>query len=337
MNIRFFKKFAFLVLITFSSSIIFAQQTEAYTNHLAAYNNAIELYNNKAYAAAQKIFKEVALKSESSTTLKSDSEYYTAMSAIKLNQVEADKMVINFVENNPNSNKKEKAFLNVGNYYFANKKAAYALKWYYKVNRNVLSTDNKKELDFKMGYALLSTGNLKLARKKFFPLINDARYGNDSRYYFGFIAYKQADYETAEIHLQEIAKQASYKSEVTYYLLDISFKDGRFKKSIEIGEKLLKDPKQKEISDISKIVGESYFNLKKYKEALPFLRAYKGKRGKWNNTDYYQLGYTYYKQNDFQNAVKNFNKIIDDKNSFSQNAYYHLAECYLYLDRNPKL
>tara|TARA_R110001606_G_scaffold214483_1_gene362344 strand:+ start:1796 stop:4828 length:3033 start_codon:yes stop_codon:yes gene_type:complete len=336
MNIRFFKKFAFLVLITFSSSIIFAQQTEAYTNHLAAYNNAIELYNNKAYAAAQKIFKEVALKSESSTTLKSDSEYYTAMSAIKLNQVEADKMVINFVENNPNSNKKEKAFLNVGNYYFANKKAAYALKWYYKVNRNVLSTDNKKELDFKMGYALLSTGNLKLARKKFFPLINDARYGNDSRYYFGFIAYKQADYETAEIHLQEIAKQASYKSEVTYYLLDISFKDGRFKKSIEIGEKLLKDPKQKEISDISKIVGESYFNLKKYKEALPFLRAYKGKRGKWNNTDYYQLGYTYYKQNDFENAVKNFNKIIDDKNSFSQNAYYHLAECYLYLDRKPE-
>lgn len=336
MNSRFFKNFAFLILICSSTNFISAQQTEMNANQYTAYNHAVELYNNKAYAAAQKTFKEVALETTEASNLKSDSEYYTAMCAIKLNQTEADKMVLNFVENNPNSNKKEKAFLNVGNYYFSNKKAAYALKWYSKVNRNVLSTENKKELDFKMGYAMLSTGSLTLARKKFLPLINDARYGNDSRYYYGFIAYKQADYDTAEIHLTEIAKQASYKNEATYYLLDISFKDGRFEKSIEIGKKLLVNKKQKERSDISKIVGESYFNLKKYNEALPYLRAYKGKRGKWNNTDFYQLGYTYYKQNDFENAVKNFNKIIGGKNNVSQNAYYHLAESYLYLERKPE-
>ena len=336
MNIRFFKNFALFTLILSSINFASAQQTEMNANNFTAYNHAIKLYNNKAYAAAQKTFNEVAQKTTQNSNLKSDSEYFTAMCAIKLNQTEADKMVLNFVENNPNSNKKEKAFLNVGNYYFSNKKAAYALKWYSKVNRNVLSTENKKELDFKMGYAMLSTGNLKLARKKFLPLINDARYGNDSRYYYGFIAYKQADYDTAETHLTEIAKQASYKNEATYYLLDISFKDGRFDKCIEIGKKLLVNKKHKNFSDISKIVGESYFNLKKYNEALPYLRAYKGKRGKWNNTDYYQLGYTYYKQNDFENAVKNFNRIIGDQNNVSQNAYYHLAESYLYLEKKPE-
>ena len=336
MKIRFLKNFAFLAFLTTSIISVSAQQTEMNANSFTAYNHAVKLYNNKAYAAAQKTFDEVAQNTPKNSNLKSDSEYYTAMCAIKLNQTEADKMVLNFVENNPNSNKKEKAFLNVGNYYFANKKAAYALKWYAKVNREVLSTENKKELDFKMGYAMLSTGNLKLARKKFLPLINDARYGNDSRYYYGFIAYKQADYDEAETHLTEIAKQASYKNEATYYLLDISFKDGRFEKCIEIGKKLLLNKKHKNRSDISKIVGESYFNLKKYNEALPYLRAYKGKRGKWNNTDYYQLGYTYYKQNDFENAVKNFNRIIGDQNDVSQNAYYHLAECYLYLEKKPE-
>ena len=336
MNIRFFKNFALLTLLFLLPSLVSAQQTEMNANSFTAYNHAVKLYNNKAYAAAQKTFSEIAQKTTQNSNLKSDSEYFTAMCAIKLHQTEADKMVLNFVENNPNSNKKEKAFLNVGNYYFSNKKAAYALKWYSKVNRDVLSTENKKELDFKMGYAMLSTGNLKLARKKFLPLINDARYGNDSRYYYGFIAYKQADYDTAETHLTEIAKQASYKNEATYYLLDISFKDGRFDKCIEIGKKLLINKKHKNFSDISKIVGESYFNLKKYNEALPYLRTYKGKRGKWNNTDYYQLGYTYYKQNDFENAVKNFNRIIGDQNNVSQNAYYHLAESYLYLERKPE-
>ncbi len=336
MNARFLKKFAFLTFLLVSITNITAQQTEMNANNYTAYNHAMKLYNNKAYAAAQKTFGEVAQNTTENSNLKSDSEYYKAMCAIKLHQTDADKMVLDFVENNPNSNKKEKAFLNVGNYYFANKKAAYALKWYTKVNRDILSTENKKELDFKMGYAMLATGSLKLARKKFLPLINDARYGNDSRYYYGFIAYKQADYDEAETHLTEIAKQASYKSEATYYLLDISFKDGRFEKCIEIGKKLLINKKQKNRSDISKIIGESYFNLKKYNEALPYLRAYKGKRGKWNNTDYYQLGYTYYKQNDFENAVKNFNKIIGDQNNVSQNAYYHLAECYLYLERKPE-
>jgi len=336
MNIRFFKNFVLLTLISLSTTFVSAQQTEMNANSFTAYNHAVKLYNNKAYAAAQKTFSEIVQKTVQNSNLKSDSEYYTAMCAIKLHQTEADKKVLNFVENNPNSNKKEKAFLNVGNYYFSNKKASYALKWYSKVNRDVLSTENKKELDFKMGYAMLTTGNLKLARKKFLPLINDARYGNDSRYYYGFIAYKQADYDTAETHLTEIAKQASYKNEATYYLLDISFKDGRFDKCIEIGKKLLVNKKHKNFSDISKIVGESYFNLKKYNEALPYLRAYKGKRGKWNNTDYYQLGYTYYKQNDFENAVKNFNRIIGDQNNVSQNAYYHLAESYLYLERKPE-
>ena len=326
---------AFATLFALSSTFVSAQKTEMNANRSAPYNNAVKLYNNKAYAAAQKSFSEVVAQ-PNTTTLQSDAAYYEAMCAIKLNQSSADEMVLRFVENYPNSNKKESAFLNVGHYYFANKKAAHALKWYTKVNREQLPTEQKKELDFKMGYALLSSGNLTRARKKFLPLINDARYGNDARYYYGFIAYKQADYDTAETHLTTIAKEASYKNEATYYLLDISFKDGRFEKCIEIGKKLLDSKKQKNASDISKIIGESHFNLKQYKEALPYLQQYKGKRGKWNNTDYYQLGYVYYKQNDFENAVKNFNKILGESNNVSQNAYYHLAESYLYLEQKPQ-
>ena len=127
MNIRFFKNFALFTLILSSINFVSAQQTEMNANNFTAYNHAIKLYNNKAYAAAQKTFSEVAQKTIQNSNLKSDSEYFTAMCAIKLNQTEADKMVLNFVENNPNSNKKEKAFLNVGNYYFSNKKAANAL------------------------------------------------------------------------------------------------------------------------------------------------------------------------------------------------------------------
>jgi tetratricopeptide (TPR) repeat protein len=336
MKYHILKKHIFLFTLLCFGFNILAQQTEIDANILADYNHATRLYNNKAYAAAQKTFYKVADWAKNNSSLKADATYFDAMCAIKLNQVGADKKVLKFVEENPNSNKKNKAYLNVGNYYFANKKASYSLKWYSKVNENVLSEANKKELSFKMGYALLATQNLTLAKKRFLPLINDPKYGNDSRYYYGFIAYKQEDYDIAEATLQEIADKGSYKSEVTYYLLDISFKAGRFERCIEVGLKLLEKAKNKEKSEISKIVGESYFNLKKYEEAIPYLKIYRGKRGKWNNTDYYQLGYAYYKQNDYENAVKYFNRIIDQKNNVSQNAYYHLGECYLNLEKKPE-
>src|SRR5690606_139177 len=64
--------------------------------------------------------------------------------------------------------------------------------------------------------------------------------------------------------------------------------------------------------------------------------AYQGKNGKWNNTDYYQLGYAYYKQNDFESAISEFNKIIGGNNSVAQNAYYHLGESYVNLGKKQE-
>ena len=328
---RFFTGFIFLISVAG-----FSQQTIVDVSSATKYNDALELFNNKAYAAAQKVFNTVNKTAEISSNLKSDAAYYEAMCSVRLNQPEADKKVLTFIEENPNSSKKNKASFNVANYYFANKKAAYALKWFQKVNVDILSKEDRKELNYKMGYAYLVTKNLILAKNKFLPLINDPKYGNDSRYYYGYIAYKLEDYGIAESTLKEIADNETYRVEISYYLLDISFQAGKFERCVVVGEELIKTVKRKEKSEISKIIGESYFNLKKYSEAIPYLKGYSGKKGKWNNTDFYQLGFAYYKQNDFENAISNFNKIIDEKNYVAQNAYYHLGECYLNLDKKTE-
>jgi TolA-binding protein len=87
---------------------------------------------------------------------------------------------------------------------------------------------------------------------------------------------------------------------------------------------------------LSKIIGESYFNLEQYSESILFLEGYKGKRGKWSNTDYYQLGYAHYKQKNYDKAISEFNKIVSGNNSVAQNAYYHLGESYINLDKKQE-
>jgi len=333
MKYHFFKKEMLSLCFFFVALPFLSQQTIANATDITNYNSGLNLYNTKAYAAAQKMFYTFRKTKNIGSNLKANASYYEAMCAIKLNQQDADKKVLSFVEKHPNSNKKNGAFFNVGTYYFANKKAAYALKWFQKVTIDELSDEDQKELNFKMGYCFLMTNNLALANKRFLPLINDAKYGNDSRYYYGFIAYKLEDYDIAESTLKEIADNESYRAEISYYLLDISFKFGNFERCIKVGLELFSTIEKKLKSDVSKIIGESYFNLKEYAAAIPYLKDYGGIKGKWNNTDFYQLGYAYYKQKDFKNAINNFNKIIDEKNTVSQNAYYHLGECYMNLDK----
>src|SRR5690606_16085729 len=101
---------------------------------------------------------------------------------------------------------------------------------------------------------------------------------------------------------------------------------------------LVQMPKSTEMekSELSKIIGESYFNLKQYDKALPYLLDYEGKEGKLSNVDFYQLGYCYYQQKDYTKAVSEFNKIISGKDAVAQNAYYHLGESYLNLDQKTQ-
>ena len=314
------------VLITFFT---YSQKTTIYTNNLAAYNHAVELYQNKSYNAAQAIFKEITNQFKPTSELKANCEFYIADAAIKLNQLNSDALMQQFVTKYPTSTKQNSAFLNVANYYFSIGKYSYAAKWYSKVNANNISKTNQEEFNFKYAYTLFVNKSYTKAKQYFLNLFNSQEYGAQAKYYYGYIAYKEDDYSTAEKYLSSVETNENFKSKVSYYLADMNFKLGKFQKAIDNGLPLLKNAKGLELSEISKIIGESYFNLQQFKEAIPYLKKYKGKRGRWTNIDFYLLGYAYYKQNDFENAIRTFNKIISGNNAVAQNAYYHLGECYL--------
>lgn len=336
MNFRYRIIYFLLGLFSFYSVSVFSQQSIVESNFYTDFKKALTLFNSKAYTSAQMEFEKIKTYAPKTSTIYVESSYYEAICAIKLNQAKADDKVLDFVKNNPTSSKKNKAFLNVGNHYFSNRKPAYALKWYIKVDRSLLNKNDRNTLDFKMGYGLLVANNLSDAKEKFFSLMKDEIYGDDSRYYYGYIAYKLEDYMLAKATFKDIMNNESYKSKISYYLLDINFKSGDFEKCIKAGKEIIGSSNKNEASEVSKIIGESYFNLGKYKESIPYLKAYKGKRGKWANNDFYQVGYAYYKINDYKQAVSYFNKIIGLKDALAQNAYYHLAECYLKLKQKSE-
>ncbi|RXP46563.1 hypothetical protein EC396_13640 [Lutibacter sp. HS1-25] len=326
-----YKKIVLPFVIFLITNFISAQETAIYTNTLADYNHALLLYQNKSYVAAQQQFDQIKSKYNNASELKANCAYYAANCAVRLGQPNADELMQQFVDNYPTSTKRNSAFIDVANYYFNTGSYAYAAKWYAKVNTTNLTLKQEETFNFNYGYSLFSVKNYAGAKSYFLLLLDSQIYGAQAKYYYGFIAYNQDDYDTAGKYLSEVENNKSFKTDVSYYLADMNFKLGNFQKAIDYGLPILEKSRGIEHSEISKIIGESYFNLQKYEEAIPYLINYKGKSGKFNNTDYYFLGYAYYKQNNFKNAISNFNKIIDGNNIVAQNAYYHLAECYLEL------
>ena len=330
----FLKKQLITVFLTFSLLGI-AQKSAVYTSDLQDYQKALTLYNNKQYKAAQSLFDDIKYNTED-VTIKSDCAYYIANCAVRLNQNNADDLIAEFVEDFPTSTKRNTAFLDVADYYFENSKYAYARKWYQKVDELSIARSEKDRFNFNYGYALYSTKSKKQATKYLNRVLNSKEYGSQAKYYIGYMAYEGDDYDTANEYFDQVSDNEKYKEKLSYYQADLNFKLGKFDKAIELAEEQLPNSRGVEESELSKIIGESYFNIQKYTEAIPYLKAYKGKQRKWNNTDYYQLGYAYYKQNDFEAAISEFNKIIDGDNAVSQNAYYHLGESYINLDKKQE-
>lgn len=322
---------ALLFSIPFMGLSLSAQQSTIYTHQLKDYDRAVMLYNDKQYQAAQILFEKTKAENNDSN-VQAECAYYIAVSAIKLNQENADVLIQDFVEDYPTSTKQNQAYTEVAGYHFTQGHYKEALEWYDKVDENALAAADSDRYNFYKGYSYFSNGDKKEADKYLTKVKDSKTYGTQAKYYLGFLAYEGDDYKKANQYFEQVQQgeeKEKYSEKMSYFQADMNFKQGNFQEAINVGIPQLPKSDAAEKSELNKIIGESYFNLAQYDKAIPYLKAYNGTQGKWNNTDFYQLGYAYYKQGDFENAIAEFNKIIGGNDSVAQNAYYHLGESYL--------
>lgn len=330
-----FSKILVFLLFSLFISTGFAQQSVVYTNEMADYNKALKLYNNKQYLAAQTLFENVKAETENEQ-IASDAVYYIAISAIKMRQPGADQLMEDFVERYPTSTKRNSAFIDVANYYFNTANYSGAKRWYERVDESKLSRNEREAFNFNQGYAYFKGKDYAEAENYLSRVTDSEEYGTEAKYYLGFMAYQDNDYEQAQSYFEDVKGDENFTENLSYFQADMNFKSGDFEEAIKLAKEQLEKANRREVSELNKIIGESYFNLGKYEEAIPYLKKYNGERGRWSNTDYYQLGYAYFQQGDYEKSISEFNKIIDGDNAVAQNAYYHLAEAYLHLGQKQQ-
>ena len=324
------KKNSFLlILLFFFMSPLRSQLFDA----AALKTNATELYYQGVYPNVVQSF---ALYENYNTNAVETEQinYFKMVTALRLNDPGAVKLIESFSLDYPNTAILKTVYLDLANYYFNNEKYSYAHKWFSKVKATEVPKPALPEFYFNNGYTLFTKKKYMQAKTLLENVKFNSKYESDAHYYLGHIAYQLEDYAVASSSFNRVSKKDQQEN-LGYFQVEMNFKLGRFEKAIQLGEKEIQTTNVENHSELSKILGESYFNTEKYYKALKHLKNYEGKKGKWTHTDFYQLGYAYYETKNYSQAIEQFSKIIGKKDKLAQNAYYYLAECYLKKDRKP--
>ncbi len=325
------------MFLTFSGLLV-SQKTQFYLDKDASYKMGLELFDKKQYTAAQKTFTDYMNSVKGNTLLKIDAEYYAAACGIELFHKDGEWRMKEFIERHPESNKVKWGYFYLGKSNFRKKKYEDAIKFLEKVDIYELTKDNLAELYFKRGYSYFITNNNEKAKLDLFEIKDvDNKYAHPANYYYSHISYQEKNYETALQGFNRLLNDETFSAVVPYYITQIYFIQGKYSEVVKNAPVLLNDSSkiQKE-SEINRMIGESYFNLKDFANALTYFKKSETTGGGFNENGNYEIGYCYYQIKDYKNAALKFEKVTYGDDSLVQNAWYHLADCHLQLGNKIK-
>jgi TolA-binding protein len=319
--------------LLFLNLAVFAQQSERYTGDYTRYHTAEDLFEKQKYSAAQQEFNLfMSEMADASDPFYIKAKYYHALCALYLYHADAEKLLLGYLAEYPESIHRQEIYFELGRFYYRKKDYETTIEWLTKIDPYNLKDDQKGEYYFKLGYSYFSENQLKEARNAFYEIINaDTEYYGPALYYYSHIAYTEKSYQTALEGFLKLEDNPSFLETVPYYIAQIYYLQGRFDELIAYAPSILDSVDTKNSVSIEHLVGDAFYQMGKYDEAVPFLESYNRKSATTRDDDY-QLGYAYFMSKDYVNAVKMFDKVAKTDDELGQISLYHIGESYLKLN-----
>ncbi len=296
-----------------------------------------ELLEQGKYNAVFRQFEKIQEQVNEKSEIYSEAEYFKSVSVLKAGHTSGSKMMDHFISNYPESPYINRAWFNLGTHQFDKRQYAVALRSFGHIDRDDLSENNRIQLQYQTGYANLTEENLDQAAVEFYA-IKDANhmYSRPATYYWAHVMYLQEKYESALQGFSKLNGDPSYSKVIPLYVSHIYYKQQRYDQVVSYIVPIMNDVEEEHKSELSKIVGDSYFHLRNFASAVPFLETYFNSPGPKTREDNYLLGYSYFSTGSFDKAVPLLENASKGRDEMAQNAYYHLADCYIRLNEKEK-
>jgi tetratricopeptide (TPR) repeat protein len=317
------------VIFFFYAFPLYSQPVATRDNCTETLRTAMELFNAEKYGSAIHEFEKLRDRSQPGSAFAGEADYHISVCYLEMGNQNGRKMLEVYIKKAPESPHINSAYFRLGNADFNLKKYKQALVSFKKIDRFTLSGKELEEYSFKSGFCNLEAGNKDIA-KVFFAGLKDkpGTFSDASKYYWAHINYLEGKYDIALKEFEKIEKTPQYAAIIPFYKAQIYFAQEKYEKVVEIAPPLIERASTVRKTELSKILGVSYYQLKRYKEAIPFIETYI-KSKDVTPQQYYVAGYCYGKDGQTDKAIPNLEKTVKGKDALAQNAYYELAALYI--------
>lgn len=332
-NLAKMKKIIPLMLLSLCTTSLSAQKTRVYGNPDKLFYEGREMYDQGLYSTAFRYFDEYRQDiNKEHSPLFSETEYYLASSAYKMNRRDAFRRLEEFIVNNPESVRKGRVHFMRGSIYYTKANYKEAVEALSLCPVADLSTEEKADYLFRLGYSQLQCGDHEAAKKQFTSLLdmNTSNYNTTATYYKAYIDYTEKNYDAALPAFLLLENNPEYENVVPYYIIQIYYAKKDYAEVIKTGDELIKrNPNNPNNVEIYRLLGECAFVKKDYDKTIEYLSKYEANAQQVLRNDMYMLGISYYKKGDCANSIGHLQKVTVGDDDMSQNAYLHLGSCYL--------
>ena len=330
-------KILLTLLVTFIGYNSFSQASYVNIDIEKKYKEAKELFVKEQFALAYPLLKELKQQYADNTIsdntyVNDDVNYYYVVCQLKLKHQVAEKEARRYVDVVANEPRRQLMSYHLAKYYFLQDDFSNAINYYERTGLDNISNEEIADVKFEKAYCYFNLKNFDQAKPLFEEVtqLNDNKYFIPANYYYGFLCYKDKEYNKALSAFRLVETVEEYKGVVPYYIAEILYFEGKRDEALRYGESVLaRGGNLVYQREMNLLIGQLYFEKKNFVKALPLLEAYVNSSDKVDKEILYELSFCYYNANNLPKAIEGFKQLSNEKDSMGQNSMYLLGDCYL--------
>lgn len=300
-------------------------------NYKQSVDRAISLYNFGHCIEARTEL--LALRAElSPVTNMQDIEridYYLALCDAELKMADADWRLKRFLVDYQGSIYSNELQFTLATRAFVAEEFELAQEQLAKVNYKTLAPQQRDRYDLRMGYSAFLEEDYDKAELYLGRITPNSEYAEHATYYKSYIAYTRGEYAVARNGFNSLLKSLQYRDLMPFYIMQIDFKEGKYRDVVDRGEQLVANTTSEQMVQIERIMAESWFQLDDFSQAVEYMSKYKAHGGEMGRVENYIMGYSLHRRAFYTEAVPYLREACGADDMLTQNASYHLADCFL--------
>lgn len=331
------RKFHLLLVALFAASSLVAQQTAYKFQPEKLFNQGKEMYLEGNFIGAQEILTKYIDASENEN-LKEEAAYMIAVSAYERGVENSGPAIRDFLDKHPETVHRNQAAFLIGSYYFDKKEWENAKFWLDQSNIDMLSLSEQEDHSFRLAYSQLQAGDTSSAAQLFGLLSQNSRkYRDAADFYYGYIEYQNGRYANALNRFQRLKDHPEFREEVAFYTAQSTFFDSKLDEATRLSDNFIRNyPNSQHSAEIYRILGNSYYRRGQAASALTYYENYLSRTEKPLRGDAYFAGLSYFEVGKYNDAARLFQQAIGERDELSQNAQLQLGQTFLRLNQKQQ-